>query len=113
MPDQKKSSAAVEVPPLGRRKTPMWKSAEFVLVLAAWLATTWVRADEPVDARRPTVLEEKSMSYAKLYHVPGTSCVDHLVTPPIIQRRLLSAPDEPESVPYLSSVKWLCREKLT
>ena len=50
-------------------------------------------------------LQLTSMSYAKLYHVSGVSCVDHFVTPLIIQRRVLSAPVAPESVPNLSSVK--------
>lgn len=62
IPDQNQSSAAAFVPPLGRRRTPICQSAELVEGLAALFATIWVRAAEPVENQRPTVLPEKSMS---------------------------------------------------
>lgn len=83
----------------------MWKSAEFVDGLPFCGATTCASGAAPVLAHSPMLPDPKSMSYAKLYHVPAASGVDHFVTPPIIQRSVLSAPDAPESVPYLSSVK--------
>lgn len=39
------------------RRTPTWKSAEFVDVLADKFWTTLVNGADPVDAQRPTVLE--------------------------------------------------------
>jgi len=62
IPDQYQSSGAGLVPPFGRRRTPMCQSAELVEVLADLGATIWVRALEPVENQRPTVLAEKSMS---------------------------------------------------
>jgi len=62
IPDQNQSSAAALVPPLGRRRTPMCQSAEFVEVLADLLGMTCLRSSDPVDVHRPTVLAEKSMS---------------------------------------------------
>jgi hypothetical protein len=86
----------------------MWKSAEFVDVEPLTPVTTCCRAAPPVEVQRPTLLAEKSMSYAKLYQVLAVSCVLHCVTPPTIHLRVLSlVPLAPERRPYLSSVKWL------
>lgn len=62
IPDQNQSSAAALVPPLGRRRTPICQSSELVEGLAAVFGMIWVRAAEPVENQRPTVLPEKSMS---------------------------------------------------
>ena len=77
IPDQNQSSGAALVPPLGRRRTPMCQSSELVEGLAALFATICVRGADPVENQRPTVLPEKSMSYAKLYQVLGVRVVLH------------------------------------
>jgi len=106
IPDQNQSSGAGLVPPLGRRRTPMCQSAELVEGLAGLFATIWVRAAEPVENQRPTVLPVKSMSYAKLYQVFGVRVVVHCETPPISHRKRGSVvPASPEIKPNLSSVK--------
>lgn len=65
---------------MGRRSTPTCQSSELVEGEPEMGATTWVSGSEPVDCHKPTVLALKSMSYAKLYQVPGSSGVDHCVT---------------------------------
>ena len=40
---------------LTMRRTPTWKSSEFVEVAAAMFCTTFTSGFEPVDAQRPTV----------------------------------------------------------
>lgn len=108
MPDQYQSSGSASVPPFGRRSSPMCQSAEFVDVDALTGATTCTRSFPPVDCQSATVLALKSMSYAKLYQVSGTSCVLHCVFELTSHRRRLSVvPDSPEIRPYLISVKWL------
>lgn len=105
-PDQNQSSAAAFVPPLGSRSTPTCQSSELLDGDALTGAISCLRSSEPVEYHRPTLPPLKSMSYAKLYHVLGTSWVDHCVTPPISQRRALSVvPDSPLMRPYLISVK--------
>jgi len=106
IPDQYQSSGAAFVPPLGRRSSPMCQSSEFVDGLPEIPDTTLVSGAEPVDCQSPIAPLPKSMSYAKLYHVPATRGVLHFVTPPTSQRRVLSVtPASPEMRPYLISVK--------
>lgn len=108
MPDQYQSSGSASVPPFGRRSSPMCQSAEFVDVDALTGATTCTRSSPPVDCQSATVLALKSMSYAKLYQVSGTSSVLHCVFELTSHRSRLSVvPDSPEIRPYLISVKWL------
>lgn len=112
-PDQNQSSGAALVPPLGRRRTPMCQSSEFVEGLAALFATICVRGADPVEYQRPTVLPAKSMSYAKLYQVLGVRVVLHWDTPPMSQRRAGSVvPASPEIKPNLISVKWLSKLRM-
>ena len=74
-PDQNQSSGSASVPPFGSRSWPMCQSSEFVDVDALTALTTCTRSSPPVDCQSATVFALKSMSYAKLYHVSGTSCV--------------------------------------
>lgn len=80
IPDQYQSSAAGVcelVAAFTSLSTPMWKSSEFEDALTLIPDKTSVSGAEPLEAQRPTTPLVKSMSYAKLYQLPGTSWVPH------------------------------------
>lgn len=107
MPDQYQSSGAASDPPFGSLNSPTCQSWELVDVAALTGCTTCCSGSDPLDAQSPTVCASKSMSYAKLYQLSGTSWVDHCVADCTHQRSVLSEAVCPLSVPYLISVKWL------
>lgn len=67
---QSSTSGLVRDDDIGRRRTPRCQSAPLDEGLAATGATTCVNGSEPVECQNPTVLPEKSISYAMLCHTP-------------------------------------------
>jgi len=97
----------------GSLRTPKCQSSPLDEVLAEIGATTWTRSSEPVECQKPTVLAEKSISYATLCHVSVSRVALQCVTWLTIHFNVGSdVPEAPLKRPYFISVKWLSK-KLT